>query len=209
MILKWSFFRSEGRVQWAKQQGQAWPPDSVLSVPVSLLSHNCFRCTSTLTILNACISTCALLSTCFSCTAINDVAFLQPEIDICIFIQHRNVPNIGQRLNSLRKCWAPTYSQVFQELHSWFHLSSDQREFYFHHCWVSSLTRATTTPIPSTNILSYCGEIWTWSSSSGLQWKLQLWPSGSQGKNPTLLVTMNLSLGNIAGLWNFLVCILI
>lgn len=110
----------------------------MLTAPASLLSQNCFRCTTTLTILNACISICALLSTCFSCTAINNIAFLQlKEVSVSLF-------NI-ETYTILVWDWMAFENAALQHIPKFssncipgFISVLTWDTFYFHHCWVFS-----------------------------------------------------------------------
>lgn len=132
----------------------------------------------------------------FSCTAINNIALVQPE---------RAFENAAlQKILKFGNCvssFTPILTRgILYFYHSWDCLSSFP-PFFPSKCHNLSLFPEL---IFLLNVEKYghsCLNL------SRLQWKLQLWPSGA-GEHPDLLVKMNLSLGNIVGLWrNFPVCI--
>lgn len=162
--------------------------------------------TSALAILNAYISSCTFLSICLFWTIINNFAFVQSEEGTCVFIQHSNLNSVGLWLKSLWKPCTPAASQAFWELRFQFQPSPSLRHICFHNGWTClcffKCQNSSLFPGFLVGVEKY-GHSPTPDCNEYLNYDFL-----GHGGNPAMFVTVNLSLGNIAGLWrNVPVCI--
>lgn len=126
---------------------------------------------------------------------------MQPERGTCVFIQHSILNSIGLRLNRLWKACTTEDSQVFMNCVSSF-IPVQAWGFFFHTAdelvfWFFQLPQPLS--VHSINILVDMGK-YGHSLNSDCSENLNYDLLGHRG-DPAKFVTMNLSLGNIAGLW--------